>query len=85
MYESVLTFIAVSSQKMVNKVGSEIGEIEALDAVNRLPEVAELVEHHSDEDEVEVVQKKVTQVHSNLLPQCLTCSTAVLVDCNNLK
>ena len=41
----------------------EKSEIRTLEAVNRLPEVAE---DHSDEDEVEVVQKKVKRVHSIL-------------------
>ena len=40
-------------------VRSENSDGKALETVNRLPEVAEVVEDHSDEDEVEVVRKKV--------------------------
>ena len=68
------TFTAFSFKKMVNKgVGSE----------NRLPEVAEVVEDHSDEDEVEVVRKKVKLDCNNFLSP-LQPKHAVLVDCCNL-
>ena len=60
---------------MVNKgVGSE----------NRLAEVAEVVEDHSDEDDVEVVRKKV-KFHCNNFLSLLQPKHSVSVDCYNLS